>query len=111
MINLVMFNIYWYLILSYVVTFWALVDILRKKETKFLLIIFDYVILVFGAVAWYASIFTFQLYDKGTLPPDMLKDLDSWTNVLLTVGYLGICLYFHNIKRKTTREKETKQCE
>ena len=100
MVNLVVFNIYWYLILSFVVTFWALADILRKKEKIFFFKAFDYVVLVFGAVAWYASIFTFQSYYQGTLSPNVLEDMDTWTNVLLTAGYLVVSFIIYRRNKK-----------
>ena len=95
MTNLVVFNIYWYLIVSVIVTLWALTDILRGKEQKLFYKIWDWAVLVLGTMAWYASIYTFQSYMLGTLTQDRLEDLDSWVNVWLTLCYLGVSSFVY----------------
>jgi hypothetical protein len=102
--NLVVFNIYWYLFVSMLVTIWALSDALTKKQGR-LGKIWDWFIALIGVAAWYTSIQTFQKYMLGTLPQEILKDMDSWINVYLTLGYLFVSylIYFR-------AKKECEKC-
>jgi hypothetical protein len=94
MTNLVVFNIYWYLLVSVFVTIWALSDALSKKQGR-LGKIWDWSIVLLGSVSWYVSIFTFQKYMLGTLTQERLEDMDSWINVYITLGYLIISLIIY----------------